>query len=415
MSQAVADQTSEPVLHLPSIHFSNGPEIFSISPAQYTEMEVRFKRLAQRSLLMAGPEDTIILNRPPDEEYLSILNACGAGGHIHLTPESDGGTCLAEDLMTSTDSLDYIGNWQGQIETYMVSRFEEKLSAKTPRSIVNCSSSVTALLNDKVLFTRLVEDLGLPYIETFIGPPDAVSAKVIRDTSGPIIVKRASSLGGFGVWVALDARQRQRLGKDIEKFRSGMFLLQPYIKTACSPNLQYYLGSDNICLLGQTIQNLRDGISHFGNIFDPVDDKSLNDSLLEQGKQLALETALMGYRGILGIDFIISTQKEVFPVELNARHNTSTHALWFINRFINGNPFIQVDPGLASFLQVESNQNLSAMEWIKLLGQDAFDPGTGYGILPYDCRNENFEVLISGKDRDHRDHLTAIATLVAGE
>ncbi len=404
---------SRPVLHLPSIHFANGSDIFSVTKAVYTDMEIGFKRLSQRSLLMAGPADTVILNKIPDKDYLSLLNSCGAGGRAHLAPENDSGSCLTDDVMKSRKILDYIEGWDGDVETYMISEKEEILSKTVSAEFTTCTSAVTALLNDKVFFTRIIEDLGLPCIETFIGPPDAASAKLLHSSSGPVIVKRAGSIGGFGVWIGKDARQRQRLGKEIEKYRSGMFLIQPYIETAVSPNLQYYIGPGNICLLGQTIQNLHDNISHFGNIFDPLEDATLNESLLWQGKALALEAASMGYRGVLGIDFIVSSENELYPVEINARHNTSTHALWFLNRFSNNDPFVPVDAGRACFLKLDSTKNLSAMEWLDLFGRNAFNQDSGLGILPYDCRNESLEAVINGKDKDHRSHLIEIATDMA--
>ncbi|VAX24450.1 hypothetical protein MNBD_NITROSPINAE03-481, partial [hydrothermal vent metagenome] len=354
----------EPILHLPSVHFDNGADSLAVTCDKYLEMQAGYKKLSRRSLLMAGANDAVILDKHPDKEYLALLSACGAGGATRLAPASDNGSSLTEDVSSCPATLDFIRSWPHKIEPYMMSSHEERLEDAIGRPLTGVSAQVTSLLNDKVFFTRLVEDLGLPFIETFIGPPDSAAVRIVKGGNDPVIVRGSKSVGGAAVWTAKDSGQRLALGKKIERMRGGMFIVQPLIKSESSPNLQFYVDSKRTCLLGGTIQVFANRFAHTGNYFDFIDDESTADSLLSQGKAFAREAADIGYRGILGVDFIV-TGETVYAVELNARHNTSTHALWFVNRFFNGDPFSLMEPGRAAYMRFSSPLDATGQQWIE--------------------------------------------------
>jgi len=398
----------KPVLHLPSVHFDDGAQSFAVTCDKYLEMEAGFKALSRRSLLMAGAKDAVIVDKLPDKEYLARLTACGAGGAIHMAPTSRGGSSLAEDVSTCAATLDFIRSWPHRIEPYMITTQEERLEQIIGRQLTGVSAPVTALLNDKIFFTRLVEDLGLPSIDTFAGPPDSTAVKIAKGGHDRVIVRGSKSVGGAAVWTAVGKGQRLALSKKIERMRGGMFLVQPLIEVESSPNLQFYLDSERTCLLGGTVQMFENRFDHTGNYFDFVNDESADDSLLSQGKALAREAASIGYRGILGVDFIVA-DKTVYAVELNARHNSSTHALWFVNRFFNEDPFSLVEPGRACYVRFASSIDATGRQWIKMFGEHAFNPDTGIGVMPYDCGAGGLQAVIAGEDRDHRKWLIEYA------
>lgn len=397
-----------PVLHIPSISFANGHQGFQTSPEKYAIMERGFKRLAARSLLMASPMDAMILDRPPDPDYLAILRAAAAGGARHIVPSAPSGQCLSEDALLCPAALVFIREWDGPVELYMPSHADAKLLLAAGKPAPEQAPDVAALLNDKVFFVRTIEDMGLPQIEAFTGGADAVAARLDRDPGGPVIVRSSAGVGGAASWVAAGAGERLALKKRVEKRRGEIFVLQKFIPSVMSPNLQLYAGDDSICLIGASLQIIEGHTRHAGNLFGGSGDAGLDGKLLTQAAIIAREAAALGYRGLLGIDFIVTAGGEAYAVEINARHNTSTHALWFANRLANGDPFIPIKAGRAAYRKwPSSGGRLSAMEWMRRLGAAAFDPAKGEGILPYDCGSDDLEAVVIGGDAERREWLSA--------
>ncbi len=415
-SHSISGCMTDPVLHLPSVRFDHGPEIFDIPEADYRRMETGYKRLSSRALLMAGENDTVIISAPVDTEYLALLKACRSGGAAHMIPVPQSGSCLTDDVIKCKTTFNFIRSWHGRIEPYMMTRSEETLGERTGRKINRCNASAADLLNDKSFFIRMVEDLGLPSIETIVGSSDAISSRLAKHSPDPVIVRRSRSLGGAGVWAANNALQRNDLKKLIERsLHKGVYLLQPLLPAILSPNLQLYIGDENICLLGETQQILTRSLEHSGNLFDPVEDAAVRRALISQSRAIADEAALMGYRGLLGVDFVVQDNGDVFAVEINARHNTSTHALWFVNRFFNNDPFMPTEPGATAFARFGSRESRTATQWLRILGDLAFDPDSGEGILPYDTQGQNLEAVISGRDAEHRRWLMDKASMIASQ
>jgi len=398
-----------PVLHIPSISFARGPQSFTASQTAYPAMERGFKRLAARSALMAGEGDALILDRAIDPEYAALLRAAGCGAASHIVPSTSHGQCLSDDALACQTTLEFISSWDGPVELYMPSRADQSLLRAAGKSIPEQAPDVAELLNDKIFFVRTMEDLGLPQIEAFTGCADAVAARLDRDSGGPVIVRSSRGVGGAATWVADGAGERLALKKLVEKRQGEIFVLQKYIPHIMSPNVQLYAGEDSLCLLGISLQLIEGKTRHAGNLFGGGgEDAGLDETLTRQAAIIAREAHTMGYRGLVGVDFIVTAGGEVFAVEINARHNTSTHALWFANRLANGDPFLPIASGRASYRRWPCRHGaIPAMEWMRRLGNAAFNPATGEGILPYDCGSDYLEGVVIGRDGEQRIRLEA--------
>lgn len=398
-------------LHLPSIFFENVDKIWP-DVKDHSALMRSYINLSSRSLLMAGAGDKVIVDHLPDPEYLSLLNACGAGGEP-LAPSSSSGVCLCDDVINSPKLVSLIKEWDGAFEVYMPSEAEERLGEVIGKPIINTFPKVAQLLNDKLFFTKLTEDLGLPVIDTFIGDSNSVSARINKEPDRAVVVRGSASVGGSQVFSGKTPEDRSALIKILDRMGQGrLLLLQPYIPHTISPNIQFYISDEKIDLFGRTIQILDEGLDHAGNYFDTVEDDVLADRLVKIGAALAKEAGALGYRGVVGVDFVVAESGDVYAVELNARHNTSTHALYFLNRFFSGDPFGMIEPFRAAFMRLPANKGASAKEWIDLIGGDTFDPDRGRGILPYDTA-DGFSFLLVGDDIEDRARLIEAAKTVA--
>ncbi|MBI5816143.1 MAG: hypothetical protein HZB29_11115 [Nitrospinae bacterium] len=406
----------DPVLHLPSVYFPESWRVWPGAAKNYRKFVSSFKPLAARALLMSGADDTLILHKLPDERYLEILRACGAGGATRLVPSHRSGSCLAEDIMQSQRIMEYIRAWRGHVEPYMVTRMEEQLAQSAGLAPFSAAPGVVELLNDKVFFQRLLEDLDLPRVETVTGNSDAVAARLRRWDRGGAIVRGAKGVGGSRTYVADSREKLGALADAIErKGKGGLYLLAPLLDIKASPNLQFYIDDAGITLFGETVQIMDKGFGHTGNLFDAVDEEDIRMTLRGQGTALAREAAGLDYRGVVGIDFIVTAEGRVHAVEMNARHNTSTHAIWFLNRLVTGDPMLMAESGLGGFVRFKSAKSLSAMEWIALLGDDAFNTSSKVGVLPYDTGTEELSALIMGRDTEDRERMVNKAREVSGD
>ena len=400
----------KPILHLPSIFFGNIDKIWP-NAKDYSTLMRSYKALSSRSLLMAGINDKVIVDQIPDPEYLSLLHACGAGGEPYISSSSNE-VCLCDDVANSPELVELFKEWDGDYEVYMPSDAEERLGGIIGKGIIKTPAKVVELLNDKLFFTKLAEDLGFPVIDTFIGDSNSVAARIKKDPDKNVVVKGRASIGGSQVFSGRTPKERSALIKFLDKVGQGeLLLLQPYIPHTLSPNLQFYISDEKIDLFGRTIQALDKELGHFGNYFDTLEDESISDRLLEIGAAFASEAGAMGYRGVIGVDFIVTETEGVYPVEINTRHNTSTHALFFVNRFFGGDPFGMIEPERAAFLRFSTKKRVTAIEWIDLLGADTFDPDKGRGIMPYNIA-DGFSFLAVGDDREDRELLIKTATKI---
>ena len=399
--------TEAPVLHLPSVHFPNGGRVWPNKSRDYKKFEAGFKSLSMRALLMAGADDIVITDKAPDSEYMAFLKTLGSGGSRAIVPSHKGGSCLAEDVLKSPEVMDFIRSFSGAVEAYMVTELEEQIAASAGKKLFAAPAGVVDILNDKVFFQRLLEDLDFPRVETITGNSDAIAAK-LRHFSGDegVIVRGARGVGGSRTHIASGSTERKSLADMIEKKGKGsLFLMSKYLDVALSPNLQFYISDECVTLFGETVQLMKNGVEHFGNLFDKVEDASIQNSIVEQGSAICQEAAAMGYRGVVGVDFIVTKRGDVFAVEMNARHNTSTHALWFINRFFTGDPLAMACDISAGFVRYKSSRDFSAAQWLKTLGKDAFDPQTGFGILPYDTGTDELAAVVAASDAQGRRRL----------
>ena len=410
MEPKASSPAHDPSLFVLSVFFEEGARIFGVPEEEYRRLRLGFKRLSRRALFMAGPGDAAIVDKEPDAAWLGLLRAAGAGGGRVTWPSAGGGDCLADDCARDGAILAFLKEWNGGVEPYMATGAEEKLAAAAGKPLFAGSAHAARLLNDKVFFSRLLDDVGLPAPATFIGGADAAASRV-RRSAEPVIVRAARSVGGSRVWIARDGGERRAVSGIVEKTRDTLFVIQPLLAVAVSPNLQFYVGERVTCLLGRTAQIMAEGARHTGNLFDGAGD--VDGELFRQGRALAEEAGAMGHRGVMGVDFIVTGHGEVFAVEINARHNTSTSALWFYNRLASGDPFTPAAPGRAGYLRIPARAPRPASAWLQTLGPLAFDPRAGRGIFPYDHDMGELEALVIGEDAADRARLIESARRAA--
>lgn len=406
---------SRPILHIHNVHFARGGEIWPGTEGERGDaFRSALKRLSRRALVMAGPDDAVIVDGPVEERYLDFLRGLGGGGETVLHPAVSGGASLMDDALRTPEIVKYVRNWPGSVEPYIIGRGEEKLMEAAGRAPFSAPAEVVEVLNDKVFFIRLAEDLGLPILTNFVGDSNATANRLRKWKEGAAIVRGARSVGGSRVFTADGSAECEHLANRIERAGGGLYIVQRMVETRSSPNLQFYVTPDEVTLFGETVQILGDGFRHAGNFFDGrIEDEARNE-IVNQGVELVKEAALLGYTGVLGVDFIVTVDGGVYAVEFNARSNTSTSAIWFMNRFFMGDPLVMADGAKGAFVRLPSfSRNRSAGQWLDVLGDSVFNPAKGEGIIPYDTGGAELTAVIVAGNEEERASLVENARRVA--
>jgi len=104
-----------------------------------------------------------------------------------------------------------------------------------------------------------------------------------------------------------------------------VIIIEPFLNVSSSPNDQWIISRDgSINHLGMRNQICKKGMIHTGT-FNKVQISDDNSKYIkETSLKIVNKMAKTGYRGVVGIDYIV-TDKGIFPVENNARFNGSSY------------------------------------------------------------------------------------------
>lgn len=151
--------------------------------------------------------------------------------------------------------------------------------------------------------------------------------------SDRFVVQSSYSCGGSGTWlVSKENHKRVLAGLDPE----CLYAVSPYREKSISPNIHLIIFSEEVLLLPPSVQLVKagtDGFSYQGADFPlyrclPA---SVDKQLKAQAKNIGDILRKAGYRGICGIDFLISNNT-IYLMEINPRFQSST---FLLNRAIH--------------------------------------------------------------------------------
>jgi len=199
-------------------------------------------------------------------------------------------------------------------------------------------ASFTDWINNKTNYRQIIKKLSFPMIPGFTAKSLIEAKKGFKSLKNQgfkkIVLKKERSVAGFGVFVI---ETEKELGKLLEKEFSGQkqFLLEGFIEgIKITPNVQYWVGPKEINFINVSDQLLeKDQVSYAGNVF-PSQLRQMSNTW-EEIEKLSLKfcSYLQDQRcyGLVGIDWIVTKDNNIYTTEANVRLNAST----FIHSIIN--------------------------------------------------------------------------------
>jgi len=191
---------------------------------------------------------------------------------------------------------------------------------------------------------------------------------------GALFVRGNESIGGSQAFIIKTVKDIEETVKVISRNRQiTRYFVSPYIEASESWNVQYQLENGRFFLLGASRQML-DETAHKGN----RGGKKPPGKIISAAEKIAERLADMGGAGIIGIDMMIY-ENEVYPVEINARQNTSTPVCHAFNKISGDKKGIRFET-----FGVSVRRNFGFTSFVKLAGKkNLFNPSRCHGFLPY--------------------------------
>lgn len=242
------------------------------------------------------------------------------------------------------------------------------------------SRDILSLLNNKAEMRQWFSRHHIPMIpfETFLGKEITISLLKNRfHNAKAYIIQRCSGGGGIGTFL-VNAHNINEIVALLQPFNK--YIVSEYIENSISVNTHVFISEKQTVLSPGSIQIIEcqeSQLCYRGA--DYIEFRNIPKVTKERIKQLSILIANrlreQGYRGIAGIDFLVSASNDVFCTEINPRFQASTALLdlYLQKRSVNlltATSTFQMneqafDNSLVSTLCFESEINLSCYYYYK--------------------------------------------------
>ncbi len=373
------------------------------------------RMLSHRAVLLSTAGDTVVVDSEVDAGWLSYLDSIGTGhglGFGRVVVAQGEGETVGARMLSDAGLMEQLGEKEWVVEPYMGGEEMELLADRLGAELWGPGVELLDRLNLKSNLCPILGHTGLATIPTTVaGREDVFStARHMLNEHGSVMVRSDLSIGGHGVWRVESDEDLDALGEGIERASEGrLFVLQPLLEVTHSPNVQFAIREDGAELLGVSAQQMTESFAFGGNAYPSA--MAHNQDLLDQSMRIAEWMRGQGYRGMVGIDFIVTVDGGVFIVEINPRVNTSTFPLLMSKRLGCG-AFRSVTGLVGALVGDGFGEGMNFAEVAALLGDGVmFDQRTGSGVVPLMMPRAGrrvLDVMVFGGDLDEVARVEAL-------
>jgi biotin carboxylase len=194
--------------------------------------------------------------------------------------------------------------------------------------------SETLYYNDKASFKIICQQLNIPVVEGVsfeMQPQNSENYRMMKNvikrllqSYSTVIIRGTLGESGMSLYKT-KGDDIAEIYHEISDSGEKVIIIEPFLNVSSSPNDQWIISRDgSINHLGMRNQICKKGMIHTGT-FNKVQISNDNSKYIkETSLKIVNKMAKTGYRGVVGIDYIV-TDKGIFPVENNARFNGSSY------------------------------------------------------------------------------------------
>ncbi|MBQ1076214.1 ATP-grasp domain-containing protein [Micromonospora sp. C31] len=350
-------------------------------------------RMDEFTVLLAGPDDHVVLKSAPDPDYLHWLAGLGVDlPRILVTDSHDPAATVSVDALRSPRLLAALGDLAARgayLLPHGMSTLEEQLCALTGLAPALPPVPVVKAVNSKIYSRRVAADLGLPQatgwecetVEEFA----AAAAQAARSVAAGrrVGVKDAYGVSGKGIVVVDDPRRLDQLVRMVTRRaeRTGdprvALVIEEWADKALDLNYHFTVGRDGAVRFDFVKEALTENGVHKGHRIPARISAAHAGQIMAAADRLGARLAADGFHGVVGVDAITTTDGGLLPVlEINARNNMSTYQTTLQERFMGADTIAtarQYDLTLTGPVRFADLRDQ--------LGELLFDPARGSGLL----------------------------------
>jgi hypothetical protein len=379
---------------------------------QFPRRDASVGSKCDRTLPAACRNDLVVLRGKLDQEYYNWLRSHDLGpDHVAEYKAQSREMTLSELIINNPEPIKKIIQMTGRKPVYVPwfsGHMETEAAKILGADLFGASASATLKYNDKGSFKNLCHQLGIPVVEDalFEMHPEISDnylemKNIINDylsTYKTVIIRGTLSEAGMSLYKT-DGNDVSDLYRTISNSGEKMVLIEPFLDVVSSPNDQWIIGRDGkINHLGMRDQICERGMVHIGTLKGEKTSPEILKYITETSLKIVNHMAEFGYKGVVGIDYIVSNQG-IFPVENNARFNGSSYVSMIID---NIEEFTSLIP-YWKFIKIKTSA-CTFLELTKRIEPILFNGNKLNTVFPYNCDalpvSGNFAVVLLAENMD---------------
>ena len=298
-----------------------------------------------RALPVACKDDLVVLRGELDIEYHNWLRSHGLGSDyvVEYKTRSREMT-LSELIVNNPEPIKKIIQKTGMKPVYVPwfsGHMETEAAETLGADLFGASESLTLKYNDKASFRTICHQLDIPVVEGNLfemypeNSENCLEMKEIINNhlSGYKTVIIRGTLGEAGMSLyKTEGNDISNLYRQIADSGEKVVIIEPFLNVVSSPTDQWAIGRDGkIITLGMREQICERGMVHIATLKGEKPSPDVLNYITETSIKIVNNMAESGYRGVAGIDYIVSDDGDIFPVENNARFNGSTYVSMIVD------------------------------------------------------------------------------------
>lgn len=383
---------------------------------KYTDYDPLVHTKCSRALPVALAGDIVVLSGSLDRGYYEWLRGLGLGPDTVVEYHQEAAKNSLTELILSDPqrvvaAIEASGRRPVLVPFYSGAS-EQQLSEELKAGLFGCDEKIILKYFNKESFKAECVELGIPMVGGANARVDG--SKRLKESEladivltllneyPKLIIRGAEGSAGSSLYT-LDKNNVREVYRQVRRNQESSLLVEPFLKVIASPNDQYVIGRDGeLSHLGISSQ-LFEGLKHTGNLFGQYLSPRIEHYIKSTSTVIVHSMAAHGYRGVVGIDYIVSSEG-IFPVENNARMNGSSFTLGLIDHLAERH-----GPIPSWKFYKGSTEPCSYEELVKRIEPVLYD-GSGINcVFPYDCdtlsQNGKFTPVLVAEDMYHIDYL----------
>jgi Pre ATP-grasp domain/ATP-grasp domain len=344
LKEAVCADPSAPLIFVGNFEVENqwGHGEIGLPTFGFAASNLLVNRMDEFALLLAGPEDFVLLKGEPDPEYLASLASLGLElPTILVVSDPAPERTVTQDALADPSliaRLAGLGRSGAALFPHGVSEHEEHLAKSAGLTLAAPPAEICKAVNSKVYSRRLADALSMrqpPGLGCTTGTDwaEAVAWARRRITAGARVgIKDAYGVSGKGIVIVNAETQLASLDRMVTTRlrRSGSdrlgLVVEEWVPKSADLNYQFTLGRDGQVSFDFVKEAVTENGVHKGHRIPARLDTRQQAEIVQAAWQLGAALAADGYFGVVGVDAMVDPGGCLYPViEINARNNMSTY------------------------------------------------------------------------------------------